>query len=110
MAGRKVTGLFPFEPSRVLKDLLKYPASLVVPIADKAMEVCQPAEVPLTPATPVTPVKVEALTLLYDASKHDTLARTKMRTEAYDCCPRLLRRMLAPPGPQSFPIYDRWRS
>lgn len=72
------------EPDRVLRDLPKPPTLLVVPTAGEVMEVCQPAEVLLTPATPVTPVTVEALTSLHNMIKRDALAsdeRSQQRTQ-----------------------------
>ena len=84
MAGWKATGLFPFEPEKVLNDLTKPLAPLLVPTAGEVVGTCQIEVVPHTPVTPVTPVTTEALTSLHDMIKRDTLAldeRSKQRIE-----------------------------
>jgi hypothetical protein len=76
-AGWAATGLFPFNPERVLRDIPKPSAALVIPgIADVA-GACPSAEVSRTPVTPATPVTTEALTMLHDMIKHDTQALDK---------------------------------
>ena len=84
MAGWKATGLFPFEPGKVLQDLPKPPTQLLVPAAGKVVVPCQPEEAPRTPVTPTTPVTTEALTSLHEMIKCDTLTldeRSKQRIE-----------------------------
>jgi hypothetical protein len=67
VAGRAATGLFPFNPDRVLRDTPKPPAELTVPKGD---EVSFPQDEVLQ--TPVTPVSAEALALLHNLIKQDT--------------------------------------
>ena len=66
------SGLFPFNPDRVLRDTPKPVAALNVP---KACEVdvgpCPQGEVAQTPVTPVTPVTSEALISLQNLIKQD---------------------------------------
>jgi hypothetical protein len=71
-AGWAATGLFPFNPERVLKGIPKPPADLVIPQNDGAARPCPSAEVVHTPVTPVTPVTPEALTTLHGMIKDDT--------------------------------------
>jgi hypothetical protein len=73
MAGWKAIGLFPFEPKKVLNDLPKPLAPLLLPIASEAMDICETEGTPHTPMTPVTLVTIEAVTSLYDIIKRDTL-------------------------------------
>ncbi len=74
MAGWAATGLFPFNPERVLGDLPKLAADSTVSIAHEVAVSCPPDEVPQTPVTPVTPVTAEALTSLYNMIKQDAHA------------------------------------
>jgi hypothetical protein len=79
-AGWAATGLFPFNPERVLRDIPKPPAALVIPRLADVAGACSSAEVlrtPVTPITPATPVTTEALTTLHDMIKHDTQALDK---------------------------------
>ncbi|KAI2477470.1 DDE-domain-containing protein [Pyrenophora tritici-repentis] len=64
------TGLFPFHPERVLRDMPKPPAEHDNSRADVAAT-SSPNEVPLTPVTPVT---AEGLTWLTDLIKQDACA------------------------------------
>jgi hypothetical protein len=70
------TGLFPFNPQRVLKDIPKPlpPLSLIVPTTGEIAGVCPQGQSLQTPVTPVTPVTAEALASLHDMIKQD--ART----------------------------------
>lgn len=65
------TGLFPFNPQRVLKDTPKPPAQLTIPKASEATVDATHHHVPHTPVTPVTPVTTEALTSLHNLIKQD---------------------------------------
>ena len=63
LAGWSKSGLFPFNPPRVLKDLPKPPTELMEAdrlTAGPTLQNSMPVT-PATPATPVTPVSVEAL-------------------------------------------------
>lgn len=62
IAGFAASGLFPFNPDRVLRSIPKPHADLTIPKADEVnVEACQRNEVP---PTPVTPVSVEGLVSL----------------------------------------------
>ena len=65
-AGWAATGLFPFNPDRVLKNISKPPSELIIPKGDEVtslqVEVLQ---------TPVTPVSAEALASLQNLIKQD---------------------------------------
>src|SRR5436190_6633855 len=61
-AGWAATGLFPFNPERVLRGIQKPPAELTVPKANEVVGSCLQDKVLQTPVTPVTPVTTEALT------------------------------------------------
>ncbi|KAI1529798.1 DDE-1 multi-domain protein [Pyrenophora tritici-repentis] len=62
IAGFAASGLFPFNPDRVLRSMPKPLANLTIPKADEVdVEACQRNEVP---PTPVTPVSVEGLVSL----------------------------------------------
>jgi hypothetical protein len=79
MAGWAVTGLFPVNPERVLRETQKAPAKLTAPKANNEMVISGlQEEVPQTSVTPITPVTTEALTSLQDFINQDafTLART----------------------------------
>jgi hypothetical protein len=65
------TGLFPFNPDRVLRATPKPPAQSTVPRADEIkVGSCEQDEIP---QTPVTPVLAEALASLYNIIKQDAL-------------------------------------
>lgn len=70
MAGWSATGLFPFDPERVLRNIPKLSAE---PPTSKAPEVSvyprNPAQE--SPVTPVTPLTVEGLTSLHDLIKQE---------------------------------------
>jgi hypothetical protein len=73
-AGWSATGLFPFNPERVLRDVSKPPAE-VSNILNPGTETASTDvldDVPRTPTTPVTPVTTEALTSLHDLIIKDT--------------------------------------
>lgn len=70
-AGWAATGLFPFNPERVLRDISKPLVELTVPIADEVVGSCPRDEVLLTPVTPVTPVTTEGVTSLHNLIKQD---------------------------------------
>jgi hypothetical protein len=76
------SGLFPFNPDRVLRAIPKPSTQLTVPGAD-GLKVgsCQQDEVLQTPVTPVTPVSAEALTSLHNLIKQDahTLSETSIQ-------------------------------
>jgi hypothetical protein len=76
-AGWAATGLLPFNPERVLSDMPKLPAEIIVPTADDVAGTCSQDEVLHTPVTPVTPVTAEALTSLHNLIKEDTHALDK---------------------------------
>ncbi|KAF2740961.1 hypothetical protein EJ04DRAFT_423289, partial [Polyplosphaeria fusca] len=66
-AGFAASGLVPFNPDRVLRDILKPPSALTIPRVDGAnAEPCLQAKVLQTPVTPATPVSAGALTSLQD--------------------------------------------
>ena len=68
-AGWAATGLFPFNPGRVLRDTPKPPAQLTVPRANGVAVVpCAQDEIPQTPVTPAT---AEALIPLHNLIKQD---------------------------------------
>jgi hypothetical protein len=46
MVGWKATGLFPFEPGKVLQDLPNPPTQLLIPAAGEVVALCQPEEAP----------------------------------------------------------------
>lgn len=68
-AGWAATGLFPFNPERVLRDTPKRPAQLTVLRADGVAVV--PYAQDEVPQTPVTPVTAEALIPLHNLIKRD---------------------------------------
>jgi hypothetical protein len=72
-AGWSATGLFPFNPERVLRDVPKPPGGVsnVNPGTEPANTDLLD-EVPYSPITPVTPVTSEALTSLHDLIIKDT--------------------------------------
>ncbi|XP_014551484.1 hypothetical protein COCVIDRAFT_20277 [Bipolaris victoriae FI3] len=82
-AGWSATGLFPFNPERVLRDLPKPPAEVSNILALGAEIVSTDVlddvldDVPRTPTTPVTTVTTEALTTLHDLIIKDTHALEK---------------------------------
>jgi hypothetical protein len=70
-AGWAATGLYPFNPERVLKDIPRPPVEVIIPEATLAST--STADIVLqTPITPVTPVTAEALISLHNVIKQDT--------------------------------------
>jgi hypothetical protein len=67
-AGWAATGLYPFNPERVLKDIPRPLVEVVIPEA--AIACTSTADVVLQ--TPITPVTAEALTSLHNVIKQDT--------------------------------------
>jgi hypothetical protein len=68
------TGLFPFNPERVLQNTPKPPVELIVSTASGVVQSYLQDEIPVaptTPVTPVTPMNAEGLTLLHDLIKQD---------------------------------------
>jgi hypothetical protein len=96
-AGFAVSGLFPFNPDRVLRSMLAPPAEPAVPRADevKVGSCRQDVE----PQTPVTPVSAEALMLLQnliiqrDAHALDETSRQNLQG-TYRNVPKLSRNPL----------------
>jgi DDE superfamily endonuclease len=70
MAGWAATGLFPFNPERVLRHTPKPPAELTVPKANEVVS-CPQDQVLQTPITSLTPVTTEALTSLHNLIKQE---------------------------------------
>ncbi|RII24871.1 hypothetical protein CUC08_Gglean005686 [Alternaria sp. MG1] len=69
-AGWAATGLYPFNPERVLKDIPRPPVEV---IPEATLAGTSAADIVLqTPITPVTPVTAEALTSLHNVIKQDT--------------------------------------
>ena len=78
LAGWAKTGLFPFNPDRVLRDITKpaaeLPTELPIPTADSASHVqCEVVQ------TPVTPISSEALTSLLTLIKQDPCDETSAK-------------------------------
>jgi hypothetical protein len=71
-AGWAASGLFPFNPERVLRDTPKPLPELTV--LDKVVGSCPQDEVLQMPVTPVTPVTTEALTSLHNLIKQEACA------------------------------------
>lgn len=67
------TGLFPFNPARVLRDTPKPPAE-VTGLQEVSVSSCPQDEVCSMPASPVTPVTTEAVVFLHNRIKQDTQA------------------------------------
>jgi hypothetical protein len=75
LAGWKASGLYPFNPDKVLTDIPK-PAEPTVPILQTCeIDLCPQDEVLQTPVTPVTP---EALTSLHNLIKQDAYAEDEI--------------------------------
>jgi hypothetical protein len=73
------SGLFPFNPDRVLRHTPKPPAQLTAPKADEIkVGSCPQDEVP---QTPVTPVSAEALTSLHNLIKQDAHTLNETSTQ-----------------------------
>ena len=70
-AGWAASGLFPFNPERVLRKIPKAPAELTVPNEVRSYP---QDEVLQTPITPITPVTTEAVRSLHNLIKQETCA------------------------------------
>ena len=70
MAGWAATGLFPFNPERVLRHTPKPAPELTVPKGNEVLSYLQDQVLPM-PVTPVTPLTVEALTSLHNLIKQE---------------------------------------
>jgi hypothetical protein len=68
------TGLFPFNPNRVLKNIPKPVVQLAIPEVAKEAEASAQIVVAQTAATPVTPVNTEDVHSLFDRIKQDAEA------------------------------------
>ena len=71
LAGWAATGLFPFNPERVLRNTPKPPPELLIPTGDNVVGSCPREEVLVTPVTSVTPVTTEGIMLLHSLIKQD---------------------------------------
>jgi len=80
-AGWAASGLFPFNPERVLRHTPKPPVELTVPKANEVVGSCPQDEVLQTPITPVTPVTIEALTSLHNLIKQEACALNEPRKQ-----------------------------
>jgi hypothetical protein len=83
IAGFAASGLFPFNPDRVLRSMPKPLANLTVPKADEAY---QPNEVPLTPVTPVSAeglVSLRNMIIEQDASALDETNKRNLQKHLY---------------------------
>ncbi|KAI1670786.1 DDE superfamily endonuclease [Pyrenophora tritici-repentis] len=78
-AGWAATGLYPFNPERVLKDIPRPPVEVVIPGA-AIIDTITPDVMLQTPITPVTPVTAEALTSLHNVIKQDTSVPDETRS------------------------------
>ncbi len=82
MAGWAATGLFPFNPERVLRHTPKPPMEFTVPNANEAVS-CPQEQVLQTPITPVTPVTIGALTSLHNIIKQELNEPSKDRIQRH---------------------------
>ena len=73
LAGWAVTGLFPFDPERVLRHTPKPPTEISVSKANEMVSFPQ-GQILQSPITPVTPVTIEALTSLHNLIKQEACA------------------------------------
>jgi hypothetical protein len=71
LAGWAATGLFPFNPERVLRSTPKLPPELTIPTEDHITGFHPRPEAQVTPVTPVTPVTTEDVVLLHSLIKQD---------------------------------------
>lgn len=71
LAGWAATGLFPFNPERVLRNTPKPPPELTISTGDHITGYHPRAEALVTPVTPVTPVTTEGVMLLHSLIKED---------------------------------------
>ncbi len=70
MAGWAATGLFPFNPERVLRHTPKPTAEIIVPKANDVLS-CPQDQVLQMPVTPVTLVIIGALTSLHNLIRQE---------------------------------------
>jgi hypothetical protein len=70
-AGWSATGLYPFNPERVLKEVPRPPAEVVIP-GPAITSTSMPDVMLQTPITPMTPVTAETLISLHNVIKQDT--------------------------------------
>ena len=70
VAGWAATGLFPFNPERVLRHTPKPAAELTVSKGNEVLS-CPQNQVLQMPVTPITPVTIEALTSLHNLIKQE---------------------------------------
>ena len=79
LAGWAKSGLFPFNPDRVLRDISKPVTVLDTAKADEAdIDPCPESNVVQTPVTPVTPMTSETLVSLQDLINQDARALDEM--------------------------------
>lgn len=81
-AGWAATGLFPFNPERVLRHTPKPSTELTVSKAHEVMS-CPQDQVLQTPITPITPVTTEALTSLHNLIKQELNEPSKHRIQRH---------------------------
>jgi hypothetical protein len=83
IAGFAASGLFPFNPDRVLRSMPKPLADLTIPKADEVnVETCHQNEVPLTPVTPVSAgdlVSLRNLIIEQDAGALDEINKRNLQ-------------------------------
>jgi hypothetical protein len=83
IAGFAASGLFPFNPDRVLRSMPKPLADLTIPKADEVnAEACRQNEVPQTPVTPVSagaPVSLRNLIVEQDVSALDEMTKQNLQ-------------------------------
>jgi hypothetical protein len=83
IVGFAASGLFPFNPDRVLRSMLKPLADLTIPKADEVnLEACQQNEVLQTPVTPVSAgglVSLRNLIVEQDASALDEMTKQNLQ-------------------------------
>ena len=82
VAGWTVTGLFPFNPERVLRHTPKPPAELTVPKVSEVVS-CPQDQVLQPPITPITPVTIDALTSLHNMIKQELYEPRTDRTQRH---------------------------
>jgi hypothetical protein len=81
VAGFAASGLFPFNPDKVLRSVQKPVADLAVPHANEMNdEICHRNEVPQTPVTPVTAEGLMSLRTLIIEQDADALDEAKERS------------------------------